>query len=476
MCTSILAGKSATEYNLILLSRNEDFTRNNWNKYMVVRKTPEYLPAEGNPTVSDGQWTLGNGVRVAVPGRAYRYSAMPDAQAFEEAPFNIGQRFFFEERGINERNVALSATNSMASNDRVKALDPYVTSGIVEQIIPTLILPQADSARHAVDLLGGYVDSVGAGEPNGVLIGDAEEVWYFEIGSAHHWIAVRIPDDSYMAVANGLRVHGVDLDSDDVVHSAGLLEFVRDNKLLDHPDPASFNFANAFGLIGIDYNVDRIWLAQKMLTPSLTQAPRQSQYPMFLKPDRPIAVGDVMAILRATYRGTELAGKAPRPIGFDKTAESHILTIDPAMPAPLRGMIWQSVSTPLGSPYLPLYNAMTEVPHCFSIGNNQFGTSSAYWAFRSLFTLGNMDDEEFLESIQSTWREFEQQSMRQVRMMAPWLCQAYDSDADTAVDFACRYSTGVSLQAVEMATQSRNQLMTTFTEQVGQAHQTHMSG
>ncbi len=57
---------------------------------------------------------------------------------------------------------------------------------------------------------------------------------------------MRVPDDSYAMVANGLRIHGVDLDGADVLHSPKLLEFVREHKLLDNADPKDFNFAKAF--------------------------------------------------------------------------------------------------------------------------------------------------------------------------------------------------------------------------------------
>jgi dipeptidase len=40
---------------------------------------------------------------------------MPDVAGPSKASHGIGDDFFFEERGVNERNVAVSATNSMAS-------------------------------------------------------------------------------------------------------------------------------------------------------------------------------------------------------------------------------------------------------------------------------------------------------------------------------------------------------------------------
>ncbi|CAH2904752.1 MAG: hypothetical protein PPHEMADM_5616 [uncultured Paraburkholderia sp.] len=356
MCTSIMVGKTAMADGTILLSRNEDFTRNNWNKYLVYRTLPQYR-SDDKHALREGQWVLGNGLTVSVPQHAYGYSAIPDFAGYEEAVFAIGDHYFYKERGINQRNLAVSATNSLAINDKTNAADPLLASGgIAESVIPTLVLPQAETALDAVELLGQYVERYGASEVNGVLFGDPEESWYFENGSAHHWIAVRIPPEAYLVVANGMRVHGIDLDDVNVRHSKDLFSFIVEHQLLDHPDAQNLNFSAAFGIPGNPCNEDRIWLAQHILTPSLDQPVGQQQYPLFLTPDNKLGVEDVTTVLRATYGGTVLEGKAKRPIGYEATAESHIITLDASMPVALQGVIWQVISTPLGAPYMPFFN------------------------------------------------------------------------------------------------------------------------
>jgi dipeptidase len=471
MCTSIMAGRRATAGGLVLLSRNEDFTRNNWDKYMVYRDVPQYgVPA--TPSVAEGTWTLGNGLAVPVPDHAYSYSAMPDAAGATEAPYGIGDHFFFEERGINSHNVAISATNSMSTNARASAADPFVAVGVAESVMPTLVLPQAASARAAVQLLGGYVEKYGASEPNGVLLGDTGECWYLEIASGHHWLAVRVPDDSYVAVANGLRIHGVDLDDPGTLHSPGLYEFVVAHQLLGRPDRASFNFAKAFGVLGVDYNVDREWLAQKLLTPSLDQPVRQPQYPLFLAPDVAITVAEVMTVLRATYEGTVLAGKAHRPIGYEKTAESHIITLDAGPPAELAGTIWQAISTPLGAPYLPLYNAMREIPAGYALGANRYSWLSAYWAFHGAHALQVLLDQVEHIATPEWWAAFEQGSLTEAPLLSAALAQIYATDKQAAVDMAARASTGLAAQAVDLARAATCDLMTGLANDAAQVHAT----
>jgi dipeptidase len=86
-----MVGKKAMVDGTILLSRNEDFTRNNWNKYLVYRTLPQYR-SDDKHALREGQWVLGNGLTVPVPQRAYGYSAIPDFAGYEEALFSIGDR------------------------------------------------------------------------------------------------------------------------------------------------------------------------------------------------------------------------------------------------------------------------------------------------------------------------------------------------------------------------------------------------
>lgn len=465
MCTSIMVGKKAADPELIMIARNEDYTRNNWNKYLVYRKYSEYY--NNNPVVNNGIWTLGNGLKVKVPEKMYSYSAMPDAAGYEESTYAIGNRYYFEERGINICNVAISATNSMGANDLAKEADPFVTVGIAESIIPTLILPQAETAADAVNLLGKYVEEYGASECNGILIGDPYESWYFEIGSCHHWIAVRIPEDAYIVIANSMRIHSINLeDKYNIRHSKDLYEFVRSHKLLETEelDYNNFNFAKAFGILGDPYNVDRIWLAQHMLTPSIEQAIREMQYPLFLKPDNKIQISNIMSVLRANYKGTKLEGKADRPIGVDRTAESHIITIDPKMNDELKCIIWQAIGTPLGSPYMPLYSVLDDIPKSYSIGNNEYSSTSAYWAFKELYALGSHESNVYKGTIHGIWSQYEQTFIKEQKYLNTILKEMYNEDRNTAIDFARRYSTGIAYELVDIANKERNQLITEITE------------
>lgn len=465
MCTSIGVGDKATADGSILFARNEDCIRANWNKAMRYRALPEYL-AEPHRVV-DGKWTLANGLRVDIPKTHFSYTGMPDAAGMRERGNVTGSDFFFEERGVNSANFGISATNSMTSNKAAQAVDPFVHEGLAECILPTLLLSQCASAEDALKRLAHDIAQHGASEANGFYLSDPTACWYVEIGSGHHWIAVRVLDDHYIVVANGMRIHDVDLDdSENVRCSDGLFEFTQTH-LLPEADRARFDFARAFDAPMSRYNTDRIWLAQHLLTPSLEQEPGNHAYPMFLKPDAPIAPQTVMHLLRATYAGTILEKEGKRPIGFFRTGESHIITLDPAAPDLLKGMIWQAVSSPLCAPYIPFFASGSQVPHEYAGGDDTYDPHSAYWAFRGLHVLA-LAAEHGAEAAQATkWHAFEQHGLAEVSALDTTLARLAAEGTAALQAFVNRYSAGIARDAVAQAFQDRDQLMTGLTYEDG---------
>ncbi|MCW8331025.1 C69 family dipeptidase [Photobacterium sp. SDRW27] len=450
-CTGLIVGKGASVDGSIMIARNEDFGINNWNKHLA------YRPAKKNEA---GEWKLGNGLVVPMPEQFYGYSAIPDWDA--HTVDSNGK--FYEERGINEFNVAISATTSAEVNDKAQEVDPLVENGVIEAVIPTLILPQVKTAKEGVELLGKYIEQYGAGEGNSLYIADVNEAWLVEIGSGHHWIAVKVPDDSYAMIANGLRIHGVDLNSKDVLHSKNLLAFVQEHQLLDKPNAKSFNFAKAFGVVGDVYNIDREWLGQKMLSASNKQETRQDQYPLFMKPDQKISVQDVANVLGATYEGTQLEANGERPMRVERQLESHVIQLRKDMPKELQGLIWQSFGVLPESVLVPLYSSLQEYPTPYQTGSDTYTDESAYWQFRSLTALATANPDKYLPMLKETWDKEETKLYQQVSSLDATLKTLYQSDKQAALNMASDYSYGQLQRTLSMATEIRYKMMTDLTK------------
>ena len=161
-CTSILVGKKATANGSTMIGRNED-CRSAWPKHMTVHSHQEGI--ENNHYSSPDK---DNDFEIDLPSTSFKYTATP------EWTDEFGT---FEEDGINEFNVAMSATESAYANRRVLGYDPLLKSGIAEEAMINVVLPFIKTAREGVERLGQIVSEHGAAEANGVLFSDENEVW-----------------------------------------------------------------------------------------------------------------------------------------------------------------------------------------------------------------------------------------------------------------------------------------------------------
>src|SRR5699024_8640518 len=264
-CTSILIGKKASLSGSIIIGRNED-AKTAWPKHLAFN--PHRDNVQKNHFKSKD-----NKFEMDLPTASYSYSSTPEW---------TDKYGVFEEDGINEYHVAMSATESAYANDRVMAMDPFdEEKGILEEAMVTVVLPYIKSAREGVERLGKIVQKHGAAEADGMLFADREEAWYREIRSDQHYVAQHIHDDSYAVVANQLNIQIIDFnDKDNFITSPGIQEFVYQNNL--YPKNKPFNFRLTFGTHDdpdLTYNTPRVWSGQKLLTPSVNQDPESFDLP-----------------------------------------------------------------------------------------------------------------------------------------------------------------------------------------------------
>ncbi|KRL75905.1 cytosol non-specific dipeptidase [Lactobacillus delbrueckii subsp. indicus DSM 15996] len=364
-----MIGKKASLDGSVIIGRNED-SRTAWPKHLAFHQRQA-----GAQTFKSHD----NKFTIDLPEEAFAYSSTP------EWTKKYG---LFEEDGINEYHVAMSATESAYANERVLAIDPFdAEKGLLEEAMVTIVLPYVKTAQEGVKRLGEIVEKYGAAESNGILFADRDEAWYLEIGSGHHWVAQRIPDDSYTVVANQLSIQEIDFkDPANFLYSAGLREFVYEHQLW--PKEAKFNWREIFGTRSesdLHYNTPRVWYGQKLLTPSVKQEPQSFDLPFIQKADRPLSVQDAQTVLASHYSDTEYdltnpknAGQASfRPIGVATTQESHLLQ--------LKGedmYHWLAMGVTAQSVYIPFFPQGTKVPYMWGNGKVDYSPNSAYWIFK----------------------------------------------------------------------------------------------
>lgn len=448
-CTSVFAGKKATADGSVMVARNEDVS-SAWAKHVKVFPRKVHKVGEQQKFVT--------GLTVDQPSVSYKYIAVPDWDP-SDGPF--------EEVGINEYGVAISATNSADANEKAIASDPFVDNGVTESVIPSLVLPRAKTAHEGAELLGKYIEKYGSTEANGLAIADKNEIWYLEMGSGHQWVAERVPDNAYLIVANGLRIDNVNLsDTKNFMGSKTLVSYAVENGLVSSNDNSStFDFALAYGDIGQLYNTRREWWGQKTFTPSKVQNADLKRYPLFMIPDQKITPKQVMKFLGSHYEGTPYdpstsTGKDERAVGVDRTVESHVIQLRSNMPADIANVMWLSLANPEYSVYLPFYQGATDTPAAYKLGNDQYDDQSAYWAFRAPAALAATSPDTLGVGLKNYWNKYENQLIANQNLVEKRATLLYKTDKQKANQYLTKYSNDTAKDAITKAKQLRNGLIT----------------
>ena len=262
-CTTILVGKDASYDGSTIIARNEDSANGEFNPKRFIVVKPEEQPREYKSVISH--------LTITLPDDPLQYTAVPNADLKEG---------IWGEAGVNEANVAMSATETLTTNERVLGADPFVEytpakgdepevpGGIGEEDFLTIVLPYVKTAREGVQRLGALLEEFGTYEMNGVAFSDSNEIWWLETVGGHHWIAKRVPDEAYVTMPNQLGIDEFDLEDalgDQEAHmcSEDLAEFIETNHLdLAVENTTPFNPRDAFGSHSDSdhvYNTPRAW-------------------------------------------------------------------------------------------------------------------------------------------------------------------------------------------------------------------------
>ena len=325
---------------------------------------------------------------------------LPDkAMHFMMAPFlksnGIGT---FGECGINEKNVAMSSTESVYGNPDVLAFDPYVKNGIAEDALLDLVLPYITSARDGVAYLGKLYEKYGSFEGDGIIFSDKDEVWYMEIACGHRWVAKRLPEDQVAVIANMCSIDDIDFeDADNYMWSPGIQEFVEKHHL--NPDEDRWSFRRIFGTsraLDRRYNTPRVWYGQNYLGLH-SDNPASMDMPFSFKADRKVSLDDVSYVLSSHYEETrydplnqqlpEATRKEFRPVSMERCAESHILQIRGDLPYEIQGIIWFNSAPTAFNPYVPIFAQASDTAPCYNTTSTKINVRQAYWSHRLLAVL-----------------------------------------------------------------------------------------
>ena len=420
-CTTLLIGKNASYDGSTIVARNEDSANGEFipKRFVVVR--PADQPRRYASTISH--------LEIDLPEEPMRYTSLPNALLDEG---------LWAAAGVNEANVAMSATETITSNERVLAADPLVpyhpavgtvgerdyvpeqVGGIGEEDMVTIVLPYVRTAREGVLRLGNLLERYGTYEMNGIAFHDANEIWWLETIGGHHWMARRVPDDCYVTMPNQLGIDRFDFaDAEGAgrehLCSYDLRRFVRDNHLDltlrnaddsdDIIDPRT-SFGSSSDADHV-YNTPRAWAIQRHLNPKsaqwdgpdATHGPESDDIPWCRRPERKLTIEDVKYVLSLHYQGTPYDPYGPadspdlrnlyRPIGINRTSQLCATQLRDDQPEGLRAIQWIAFGSNPFNAFVPLFAHVDEAPAYFSHTDKTVSTESFYWTCRLISALAD---------------------------------------------------------------------------------------
>ncbi len=402
-CTTILVGKKASNDGSTIIARTDD---GGFEPKRLAVMLPEKQPRKYKSVIAH--------LTIALPDAPMRYTYIPNVSR---------KNGTWPACGINEANVAMTATETITSNPRVQGADPLVVyrkkegkkpevpGGIGEEDLVTLVLPYIRSAREGVKRLGALLEQYGTYEANGIAFADADEIWWLESIGGHHWIAHRVPDNRVVLMPNQFGLDTFDFDDamgaqKENMCCADLLNFVKKYDLNTDKEGQPFNPRHAFGSRSDTdhiYNTPRAWFMARYFLENTYRFdgdgadfnPESNNLPWSLIPERAVTVEDVRYLLGSYYQGTPynpyvaaspLKGKY-RVIGVPNSDDCGILQIRGNKPAPIQGVEWLSMGGSGFTACFPMYANVSAFPAYVGGTTETVSTDAMYWHSRMIASL-----------------------------------------------------------------------------------------
>jgi dipeptidase len=349
---------------------------------------------------------------------------------------------------MNEFQLAIGETTF---DGRLELVNP---DGLLHYFqLMTITLQRARTAREAIKVMTDLVEKYGyCSSGESFSIADKEEAWILEMvgtgkgGQGAVWVALRVPDGMISAHANMSRIGEFSLhDADNCLYSKNVVSFAMEKNYYNAKNGRPFNFSLAYNPPSeeqVKSSARRVWSIFRRAAPSLNLSPDFSSckkgakpYPLWIRPDAPLSVRDVMALHRDHYEGTpfdmtkdlsagpfamadrcrpvkwKLAGKTyswERCIATQQVAFIFISQSRSTVPDSIGGVYWYGMDNPFSSFFIPLYTTISELPKAYTTGSIQaFSRDSAWWTCNFVANFANLRYSYMIRDIQKAQKEIE---------------------------------------------------------------------
>ena len=374
-------------------------------------------------------------------------------------------------------------------------------------------LQRSKTAREMIQVMTELVAQYGyATTGESFSISDANEVWIMEIiGKGKYekgavWVARLIPDGYVSGHANQARITTFPFQRTNnwndakqtIYHSPDVISFAKKHGFYKGTDE-SFSFSDVYNpltFVGARFCDARVWSFFRKINKEIRESPDYTNYamgkfthdaklldqsanpngyasnrlPLWVKPDSPVSLQQVMAAMRDHYEDTPIdmrndpgAGpfQAPyrwRPMEFEvdsveylceraiatqQTGYSFVAQSRNWLPSPIGGIFWFGVDDTDGCVYAPMYCGMQRVPESYAIGNGSMITwseTSAFWTFNQVNNWAYSRYNQIHPEIEKYQSQLETQFANEVKVTDQQAIELYKQNPASATEYLTSYS------------------------------------
>lgn len=460
-CTGVYVGKDVSDQGTYLLARSEDQGQSDYNKMFLVQPRVDNVPGR---FIED----TATGFKIPLPDTTWQYTYVPD--------YTRGDDGMYPGSCTNEHGVSITGTVSTSTCEKWEEADPFVEPGLREAILPAAVAAVATSARNAVDVLLGYVDEYGSEEGNTVMICDQNEAWFVEIYSGHHYCAMKMPDDQVAVFGNHNMIGLVDpkaTPEDGYIYSEGLFELIDELDLAVKEGELYHLAKSVTGNTREPYNNMRNWGGMKLLAPSLAGDTYDNDnfYPLFYAPDEKVSVLDVMDIYRYRYEDTPIdvnleGQEGNRVISTTNSSQIHILQTFSDWPAQCSAINWIALGNGEHTVFVPFFSGITDTAEAYKVDGDTYNPQGAYWMFKRLCTLGQLDRDLYGNGVRAFWKQQEALMYQQMLDAAPTMLAKYAESREAGADYVTGLGIQMSEWEMKLSTNLYQKLLTCVTHNI----------
>jgi dipeptidase len=481
-CTVIMVGKAASTDGSVMTTHTCDCGTCDW----TFRRIPaaDHKPGDMRKIYHIGQfdaWSPDIGLkwdRVPLDG----YAGLEIPQPAHTYGYIHGDFGYMNDKQVS---IGESTIGSVAKIENTTAAPKFDIT-----MLTLLAMERASTAREAIKIMGELSEKYGYGFTDSgemLALADPNEVWVFEIMSVGPlwtpqsgkpgavWCAQRVPDDHVSVCPNESRIGEIDLNNKDFfMASPNVVSFAVDQKLYDPKSGKPFNWKRAYSpnevsAASSNGNRVRLWRFFNLVAPSLNLGPEipNMDLPFSVKPERKLSVQDVMTMTRDKCEGTifdparglqggPFGNPNFLPYGFKLDGKtyntSRIISVNRAeyvtvtqsrgwMPDPIGGIVWLAFGSQDTSCYMPLYNAMTEIPRGFEIGDHWvFNRESTRWAFDYVDYHAQVLYSLAIQDVREAQKRYEASAVERTPLIDKTALELYQKDPASAIRFLTDYS------------------------------------